>query len=511
MKSFTELNLSEAIMKAISELGYLTPSPIQAQALPILTAEPTDFIGLAATGTGKTAAFGIPLIEKIDYSNRSVQGLVLCPTRELALQVTGQLNLLGKHKGVRALPIYGGASYSDQIHGLKRGVNIVVGTPGRIIDHMTRGTLKLQDVKTVILDEADEMISMGFKDDLEQILVATPKEQSNIWLFSATMGKEVRRVADTYLRDPQQVQVNRKEMLSSTIEQLYYPTRESDKPEILCKLIESADDFYGIIFCQTKSLVSDLTQYLVNKGYKVDCLHGDKDQNSRERTMQAFRDRKVTVLVCTDVASRGLDVKDITHVINYSIPRELDNYVHRIGRTARSGKSGVAMSLVTAANRGLIGRIEAMTKSKMKEGKIPTRKDIGMKKASKVLSQFQEQKFFQRGMEVLGEDWKSAISTMTNEEVVGRFLTLLAPDIFIERDKPKTYPAPTFSGGSRGEQERQPERRRFRRDDERPDRDDRRARPSGDRRTFRGNDQPKRTESGSWGRKPPTRSHRSNV
>lgn len=460
MKSFEQLELSPDLTKAIVALGYKEPSPIQAQALPILLGDPTDFIGLAATGTGKTAAFGIPLLEQIDPSVKGVQGLVLCPTRELAMQVSGQINLLGKFKGIRALPIYGGASYTEQIHGLKRGAQIVVGTPGRLIDHLDKGILKLNHLKTVVLDEADEMISMGFKEDLETILQAAPRESSQIWLFSATMGREVRRVADTYLRSAQQVQVNRTEMLSNTVEQLYYPARESDKPEILCKLIEAAEDFYGIVFCQTKSLVMDLTQYLSGRGYKVDCLHGDKTQNDRERTMQAFRDRRVNILVCTDVASRGLDVKDVTHVINYSIPRELDVYVHRIGRTARSGKSGYAMSLVTPSHRGLIGRIEQMTKSRMKEGRIPTRKDIGAKKVAKMLAQFQGQKSYSRAVEVLGEEWKSVIASMSVEEVVGRFLTLMSPEVFEQQERPAPMRAPQSvpPPHQRRERDREPRR-----------------------------------------------------
>ena len=423
-------------MKAIAEMGYEKPSPIQAQALPILLGKPTDFLGLAATGTGKTAAFGLPLLEKIDPSKRAVQVLILCPTRELALQVSGQLDLLGKHKGIRSLAIYGGASYYEQISGLKKGISIVVGTPGRVVDHIDRGTLKLGELKTLVLDEADEMISMGFKDDLEKILSSAPRDSSNIWLFSATMSRDVRSVADAYLRSPQQVQVNRTEMLSGTVEQLYYITSEGNKPEILCKLIDAAEDFYGLVFCQTKSLVSDLTQYLVDRGYRVDCLHGDKDQNARERTMKAFRDRKVSVLICTDVASRGLDVKDVTHVINYSLPRELDSYVHRIGRTARSGKAGVAMSLVTPSHRVLIGRIERMTKSKMHEGKVPTRKEIGLKKVSSLLTRFESQATFPRAVELMGEQWKASIAKMDGNEIAARFLTLSFPEIFAERELP---------------------------------------------------------------------------
>jgi ATP-dependent RNA helicase DeaD len=486
MQSFSELNLSTPIQQAITELGYVTPSPIQQQALPILLEEGgTDFIGLAATGTGKTAAFSIPMLERVDPKLKAVQCLILCPTRELALQVAGQIDLLGKYLKVRALPIYGGARYDDQIFGLKTWAQVVVGTPGRVIDHMKRGTLKLDNLTTLILDEADEMISMGFKEDLETILESAPRDNAKIWLFSATMSKDIRRVADTYLRSPKQVQINRTEVLSDKVEQLYYITRESDKPEVLCKLIEAAEDFYGVIFCQTKSLVSDLSHFLTSKGYKVDSLHGDKDQNQRERTMLAFRNRKVMILVCTDVAARGLDVKDVTHVINYSIPRELDSYVHRIGRTARSGKSGFALSLVTPATRGLIGRIEKMTNSKMKEGKIPTRRDIGAKKVNQILAKFQTQKNYVRAMEHISNEWQIAIAGMPVEEVIGRFLSLTSPDLFIEeRDMPKAV----LNDSRDGTQQAQGGRRDGRGEGRGEGRRDRNGRSGSGRRGDRGSD-----------------------
>ncbi|MCM0607184.1 MAG: DEAD/DEAH box helicase [Xanthomonadaceae bacterium] len=437
MENFSELNLLPQIQKAITEMGYEKPTGIQIQALPILMGEPTDFIGLAATGTGKTAAFSIPMLQKIDPSKHYVQTLILSPTRELAIQIAGQIDLLGKHLGIRALPIYGGAGYDEQLRGLKKGPAVVVGTPGRVIDHMERGTLKLDRMTLLILDEADEMISMGFKEELDMILSSVPKEQSNIWLFSATMGREVDRVTKEYLTHPKQVQINKTEMLPDTIEQIYYMTMESNKPDILCKIVEMAEDFYGIVFCQTKMLTMDLTRFMTDRGYKVDCLHGDLSQSARERTMQSFRDKKIKVLICTDVASRGLDVKDVTHVINFSIPRELENYVHRIGRTARSGKKGYAMSLVTNSHRVLIGRLEQMTKSKIKEGKIPTRKEIGMKKVSNLLQRFKDQKDFARAMEVIGDDWKAAISEieMTREEIVARFLSFSFPEIFAAHDE----------------------------------------------------------------------------
>lgn len=428
-------------MNAVKAQGYEKPSPIQALALPILLAKPTDFIGLAATGTGKTAAFVIPMLEKIDAHKKQVQALILCPTRELANQVCEQVNLFGKTKKIRSVAIYGGAGYGDQIHGLKSGAQVVVGTPGRVIDHLERRTLNLSAVQTVILDEADEMISMGFKEDIEMVLDHTPKKnnknQAKIWLFSATMSREVRRVADHYLTAPEQIQINQKEVLSDKVKQIFYPTQESNKPEVLCKLIDSADDFFGIVFCQTKALVVDLCHYLTDRGYKVDSLHGDKTQSDRERTLKAFRDRKVNILICTDVASRGIDVKDITHVINYSIPRELDSYVHRIGRTARSGKEGLAWSLVTPSHRGLIGRIEKLTKSKMVEGKIPSRKDLGVKKVNKILETFKNVQDHQRSLELLSDDWNKVIATMDKKEITGRFLTMMFPEIFVAA-KPTT-------------------------------------------------------------------------
>ena len=461
LNSFEDLNLSPELMQAIEELGYTTPSPIQAGALPILLQNKTDFIGQAATGTGKTAAFGIPLIELCSAKMGGVQGLIMCPTRELAIQVSEQIDLLGKHKGVRSVAIYGGAAYDKQIQGLKQGLQIVVGTPGRLLDHVRRGTLKLAGVKTVVLDEADEMISMGFKEDLETILEEVPKDGVHTWLFSATMSRQVRSVAEKYLDKPEQVTVNKQEMLSSSVEQIYFPTHESDKPEVLAKIIEAAEDFYGIVFCQTKSLVVDLTEYLQKRGFNVDCLHGDMNQAGRERTMTSFRDRRVKVLVCTDVASRGLDVKNVTHVINYSIPREFDIYVHRIGRTARGGSAGLAMSLVTPSQRSLIRRIEELTNARVTEGKIPKRKDIAVKKVTAALSKFDAQEFHARAVESLSDSWRERLDGMDKLEIAGRFLSMQFKDLFAERDpaqneklrdsRPKGDDrGPPRSGGDRG-------------------------------------------------------------
>jgi ATP-dependent RNA helicase DeaD len=459
---FQSLPLRPELQRAIQDLGFEKPSPIQAQALPVLLEKNTDFIGLAATGTGKTVAFTLPMLERINPANKHVQAIILCPTRELCLQVAGQVDLLGKHLGIRSLAIYGGAGYDEQLRGLRSGTPIVVGTPGRMIDHLERGTLKLNHVRIAVLDEADEMISMGFREDMEAILETVPSEASNTWLFSATMSPQVRRVADEFLRDPEIVQVNRTEKLSSTVQQIGYLTQEKNKPEVLCKLIDAADDFYGVIFCQMKSLVVDLTRYLSERGYKVDCLHGDMSQAARESAMQAFRDKRIKILVCTDVASRGLDVKDITHVVNYSLPRELDLYVHRIGRTGRAGKTGIAMSLITPSHRHLANRIERTLKTQLEKGEIPTRREIGLKKIARELENFKAIEGADKALELLDDAWKEAVAHMSPQEVAARFLSEKFPWVFsssFERPQMQRTPRPEMDERKFSESKERPKNR----------------------------------------------------
>lgn len=492
LDTFEQLSLDPDLKRAVGELGFVKPSPIQAQTLPILLGDPTDFIGLAATGTGKTAAFALPLLERIDTSVKGVQALILCPTRELCLQVSGQVNLLGKYKGIQSLAIYGGSGYDEQLRGLRKGVPVVVGTPGRMIDHLNRGTLSLDKVKVVVLDEADEMISMGFREDMEKILSWVPEGQNNTWLFSATMSGPVRKVADTFLTKPKMVQVNRTEMLSSGVEQICYMVQEKNKPEVLCKLIDAAEDFYGVIFCQTKSLVANLTTYLQERGYKADALHGDMSQAARETAMLAFRQKRKTILVCTDVASRGLDVKDITHVVNYSLPRELDSYVHRIGRTARSGKTGIAMALVTPAHRYLLNKIEAMTKSRFILGTIPTRRDIALKKISRVLAQFTEIQNPERATVLLDQSWKDALAGMSAEEVASRFLSLMYPWVLVETERPPQMARPSEGSGATARPSRPARESRSARDERPPRQSEERPRRDNARHNARREDRPKR-------------------
>lgn len=517
-ENFEQLDIDPRILTSLAEMGIVTPTPVQAQTLPILLGESTDFMGLAATGTGKTAAFAIPLIQKVNPKSKVVQALILCPTRELAIQVTEQINILGKHMKVKAIAVYGGASYGDQIYGLKSGAAIVVGTPGRVIDHLDRGTLKISEIETIVLDEADEMISMGFKDDLELIFEKTDEDKRNIWLFSATMGSGVRDVADSYLNDPQQVHTNKTDIVPTNVEQIYYYTQESLKPDLVCKIVDSTENFYGVVFCQTKSLVSELTDYLVSQGHKVDSLHGDKDQKSRERTMKAFKSRAINLLVCTDVASRGIDVKDITHVINYSLPKELDIYVHRIGRTARSGKAGVAINLVTPSHRGLIRRIEQFTKSQMNEARPPSGKEIAAKKIDSYLELLLQKPVNDNVLKILNEKYKDSITNVNPFELAARFLAMALPEVVnlkevvidkkfednFERNRRSPQGEtrrPRFrSGGDRDDRNTRPrtqERGRYSRDESRgPSEkrfsDNRQERSSGDSRSFKKNDRSSR-------------------
>ena len=431
-QTFTDFNFSPELNKAILELGYETPTPIQIETLPILMKGPTDFLGLAATGTGKTAAFGIPLLEKMSAAKKGVQGLILVPTRELAKQVTEQINLLARYKKTKAIAIYGGSDYAGQLRALKEGVSIVVGTPGRLIDHIERKTLNLNNLQTVILDEADEMISMGFKEEIEFILESVSQEENHqTWLFSATMSREIRKIADQFLDNPKQVSIAKPTGTAAAITQYYFDVHEDQKPQVVESLIDSVQDFHGLIFCQTKALVADLTQSLKAHGYSADCLHGDMEQPARERAMKAFKAKQVTVMVCTDVAARGIDVKDLSHVINYSLPRELDNYVHRIGRTGRGGKEGIAWNLVNPSHRGLIPRIEKITQSKMIRAQVPDAATILKLKVARALTDFNQPiadtkdsktgASYVKGL-LLETGWKEVLDLMSKEEIAARFL-----------------------------------------------------------------------------------------
>lgn len=430
MLSFKELPISAPLHRAIEELGFTNLTPIQEETLPVLLDRRTDFLGMAATGTGKTAAYAIPLLSELDVKSKKTQVLILSPTRELTQQIADSIQSIGKYMDARLVTIYGGAGYADQIRGLKQGAHIVIATPGRLIDHLERGTVDLSEVGTVILDEADKMISMGFKEDMEKILKAVKigSKDSHTWLFSATLQPDLRRVAEQYLKNPVRVQINSTEMLSGTVEQLYYPVAEDDKPEAICRFLEVTDDFYGLIFCQTKALVTDLSRFLRQRGYAIEELHGDKSQFEREQTLKRFRAGDVKILVCTDVAARGLDVKDLTLVVNYSLPRELESYVHRIGRTGRSGAKGVALSLVTRSHFHLIRRLEELTGTKIKRGAIPTATEVARKKMSKLLERFSTVDTSDGLLDLFDDSWAGAFEGKDAREIAARFIGMAFPD-----------------------------------------------------------------------------------
>src|SRR5580693_8866870 len=374
-KLFSELGLSAELLKAIDKLGFEQAAPIQAAAIPIIMAG-RDIVGQSQTGSGKTAAFAIPAIEKTDPNLRAVQVLILCPTRELAIQVSEEVHKLSQFKrGINALPIYGGQSYERQFFGLKQGAQIVIGTPGRVMDHMRRGTLRLEKIKMVILDEADVMLNMGFRDDIETILKDAPKERQTVF-FSATMPRPIRELIEKYSRDPQNVKVEQKAMTVPTVEQVYYEVDRRYKIELLTRLIDIHDLKLGIIFCNTKRMVDDLVDTLAAQGYMADRLHGDMTQAMRDRVMNKFRKSGLEFLVATDIAARGIDVDDIEVVFNYDLPYDGEDYVHRIGRTGRAGRSGRAITFVSGREVFQIRNIERYTNTRITRAKIPTAGEV---------------------------------------------------------------------------------------------------------------------------------------
>lgn len=372
---FSDLGLSAEILKAIDKLGFEQASPIQAATIPLLL-QGADVVGQSQTGSGKTAAFAIPAIEKVDVAKRQPQVLVLCPTRELAVQVSEEVHKLTFFKkGVHAIPIYGGQSYDRQFLGLRQGVHIVIGTPGRVMDHMRRGTLRLDALKLVVLDEVDVMLNMGFRDDIEFILQASPAERQTVF-FSATIPTPIKQLIEKFSRSPQHVQIEQKAMTVPTVEQLYYEVDRRSKVELLTRLIDIHDFKLGIVFCNTKRMVDDLVDHLNAQGYSADRLHGDMGQAMRDRVMNKFRKSGLEFLVATDVAARGIDVDDVQVVFNYDLPYDGEDYVHRIGRTGRQGRSGVAISFASGREVFQIRVIERYTNTRIQRGRPPTVQEV---------------------------------------------------------------------------------------------------------------------------------------
>src|SRR5690606_28466665 len=372
--TFGELGLSDVLLESITQVGFRKPTPIQVATIPVLL-EGKDVIAQAQTGSGKTAAFGLPIIEAIEPQDRRVQALVLAPTRELAIQVSGALENLGRHKRIETLAIYGGQPYERQFRGLQRGVHIVVGTPGRVMDHMRRGTLKLDDLRFFVLDEADEMLDMGFTDHTETILQEVPAERQTA-LFSATMPPRIADLANTYMNNPQRIVVRGKEMTVAEINQSSYEFPRGKKIEALTRILEAENPSSAIIFARTKRGVDELGEALTARGFAAETIHGDLSQVQRDRVMKRFRAGLVQILIATDVAARGLDIPDVSHVINYDLPEQVETYVHRIGRTGRAGKSGEAIALVSPREFRTLRQIERVTRAQIEAKRLPSQDDV---------------------------------------------------------------------------------------------------------------------------------------
>ncbi len=375
LQQFSSLGLSEGTLKALRKKGFEVPSPIQLKVIPLMLQGNKDIVGQAQTGTGKTAAFGLPLIETIAAAEKDVKALILTPTRELCIQVAEELASFKDRKKLKILPVYGGQSMPQQIRHLKQGVHIIVATPGRLIDHLQRKTLKLDNLDYCILDEADEMLNMGFLEDIEKILQYTNADKRTL-LFSATMPKEIVSVAERYMGDYDLVKVTEQQITVPQTEQIYFQVAERDKFEALCRIIDVEEEFYGLVFCRTKHDADKIAHRLLDRGYDAEALHGDLSQPQREKVMNKFKKHHVNVLVATDVAARGIDVIDLTHVINFALPQDPESYVHRIGRTGRAGKEGTAVTFITPEEEKKLLTIERKTKSTIRKEKLPDVKDI---------------------------------------------------------------------------------------------------------------------------------------
>ncbi|MFY7731416.1 MAG: DEAD/DEAH box helicase [Flavobacterium sp.] len=372
MNKFELLGLSEPLVKAINDLGFETPSEVQEKAIPLLLEKDTDIVALAQTGTGKTAAFGFPLIQKIDPENRSTQALILSPTRELCLQITNEIKLYSKYvKGLHTVAVYGGASINDQARDIKRGAQIIVATPGRMQDMINRGMVNIREINFCVLDEADEMLNMGFYDDIVSILSTTPDEKST-WLFSATMPQEVARIAREFMRKPLEITVGHKNQGSSTVAHEFYLVNARDRYEALKRIADANPDIFSVVFCRTKRDTQAVAEKLIEDGYNAAALHGDLSQAQRDAVMKSFRGRQIQMLVATDVAARGIDVDNITHVVNYQLPDDIETYNHRSGRTGRAGRSGTSIVIITKTELRKINAIEKVIKQKFEEKTIPS-------------------------------------------------------------------------------------------------------------------------------------------
>ncbi len=433
MKTFDQLGLSGETLQVLKQKGFEVPTPIQEQAIPALLSGKKNIIGQAQTGTGKTAAFGLPILERLEKNSRAVQALILAPTRELAVQVAEEINSLKGKKRVIVAPIYGGQSMDTQLRRLKKGVDIVVGTPGRVIDHLKRRTLKLDQISYLVLDEADEMLNMGFFEDVKKIMDQTSEDKQTL-LFSATMPSEITKVAKKYMGDYETIKVAGGGLTVTKTDQIYVEVTRANKFEALCRIIDIEEGFYGLVFCRTKRDVDDVANHLTDRGYDADGLHGDISQAQREKILGKFKKTTINILVATDVAARGIDVQDLTHVINFALPNDPESYVHRIGRTGRAGKEGIAVTFVTPSEYRLLHMIQKKTKTEIRKAKLPQVEEIIQSKKERIRTELEEIAHTE-----LEDNYKALARELTQKNDSEDMLAALLQYTFADELSPKNY------------------------------------------------------------------------
>lgn len=422
--TFENFDLDPALIKAINDLGFMEPTPIQTEAIPEIITGDKDFIGLAQTGTGKTAAFGLPMAQRIDFHVTHTQGLILCPTRELCAQITNDVNSYCKYlKKVKVVAVYGGASLENQRQQLKSGAHIIVATPGRLLDFIKRRAVDLSKVAYVVLDEADEMLNMGFQEDIDAILDRTPVNK-RIWLFSATMPREVANIAQKYMHDPQEVTIGKKNSGAENIRHIVFVVREKDRYQALKRIIDFHPDIYGLVFCRTRKETQEIAEKMIKDGYNAEALHGDLSQPARDQVMRRYREKTIQVLIATDVAARGLDVQDISHVINYKLPDEADNYTHRSGRTGRAGKSGMSVAIINTKENDRIRRIENKSGIQFAYMKVPEGRAICENQLYAMINKLVTVKVNQAEIGQFLPPVYSTLGNLTKEALIQKFVSL---------------------------------------------------------------------------------------
>lgn len=422
--TFHDLGLNDKLLQAIDELGFVNPTPIQQKAIPQILSSEKDLIALAQTGTGKTAAFGLPILEQLSVDSRTVQAIILCPTRELCLQITKDLENFSKHLGnVSIQPVYGGADAMKQINGLKKNPQIVVGTPGRTLDLIKRGALKINHINWLVLDEADEMLNMGFRDDIDAILEGTPQEKQTL-LFSATMLGEVRRIANEYMHKPDEIAIGKTNESSSDVEHHFYMVRANDRYLALKRLADINPNIYGIVFCRTRRETKEVADALIQDGYNADALHGDLSQAQRDTVMDKFRRKQLQLLVATDVAARGIDVNELTHVINYNLPDDPEVYVHRSGRTGRAGNKGISIIIAHSREGRKIKDLERLISKKIEAKKVPSGKEIVEKRLFATIDKIENIEVDEAQIEPYMETISEKLAWMDRDELLRRFVSL---------------------------------------------------------------------------------------